>query len=29
PPRYLRPGDVMEVEIEGLGSQRQETVAAD
>ncbi|MBR9653611.1 fumarylacetoacetate hydrolase family protein, partial [Thalassovita aquimarina] len=25
PPRYLRPGDVMEVEIEGLGSQRQET----
>lgn len=29
PPRYLRPGDVMELEIEGLGSQRQETVAAD
>ncbi|MBR9651505.1 2-hydroxyhepta-2,4-diene-1,7-dioate isomerase, partial [Thalassobius aquimarinus] len=29
PPRYLRPGDVMEVEIEGLGSQRQETIAAE
>lgn len=29
PQRFLRPGDVMEVEIEGLGSQRQETVAAD
>lgn len=29
PPRYLRPGDVMELEVEGLGAQRQETVAAD
>ncbi|MGY6632652.1 MAG: fumarylacetoacetate hydrolase family protein [Alkalilacustris sp.] len=27
PPRYLRPGDVMELEIEGLGRQRQEVVA--
>jgi 2,4-didehydro-3-deoxy-L-rhamnonate hydrolase len=29
PQRFLRPGDVMEVEVEGLGKQRQETVAAD
>ena len=28
PQRFLRPGDVMELEIEGLGSQRQEAVAA-
>lgn len=28
PQRFLRPGDVMEVSVEGLGSQRQETVAA-
>ncbi|UYV38157.1 fumarylacetoacetate hydrolase family protein [Rhodobacteraceae bacterium D3-12] len=28
PPRYLRPGDVMELEVEGLGQQRQEVVAA-
>jgi len=28
PQRFLRPGDVMEVEIEGLGRQRQEAVAA-
>lgn len=28
PPRFLKPGDVMEVEVEGLGRQRQETVAA-
>lgn len=27
PPRFLRPGDVMELEVEGLGSQRQEVVA--
>jgi 2-keto-4-pentenoate hydratase/2-oxohepta-3-ene-1,7-dioic acid hydratase in catechol pathway len=27
PPRYLRPGDVMELEVEGLGRQRQEVVA--
>jgi len=27
PPRYLRPGDVVELGIEGLGSQRQEVVA--
>jgi len=27
PPRYLRPGDVVELGIEGLGSQRQEAVA--
>ena len=25
---YLRPGDVMELEVEGLGRQRQEVVAA-
>lgn len=29
PQRFLKPGDVMEVEVEGLGRQRQETVAAD
>ncbi|MDU8927070.1 fumarylacetoacetate hydrolase family protein [Alisedimentitalea sp. MJ-SS2] len=29
PQRFLRPGDVMELEVEGLGRQRQETVAAD
>ena len=29
PPRYLVPGDVMEPEVEGLGRQRQEVVAAD
>jgi 2-keto-4-pentenoate hydratase/2-oxohepta-3-ene-1,7-dioic acid hydratase in catechol pathway len=28
PPTYLKPGDVMELGIEGLGSQRQVTVAA-
>lgn len=28
PPRYLRPGDVMELTVEGLGVQRQEAVAA-
>lgn len=28
PPRFLRPGDVMEVTVEGLGTQRQTTVAA-
>ncbi|MCR8725769.1 fumarylacetoacetate hydrolase family protein [Frigidibacter sp. ROC022] len=28
PPVYLKPGDVMELGIEGLGSQRQRTVAA-
>jgi 2,4-diketo-3-deoxy-L-fuconate hydrolase len=28
PPVYLRPGSVMEPEIEGLGRQRQVTVAA-
>lgn len=27
PQRFLRPGDVMEVEVEGLGRQRQEAVA--
>jgi 2-keto-4-pentenoate hydratase/2-oxohepta-3-ene-1,7-dioic acid hydratase in catechol pathway len=27
PPRFLRPGDVVELGIEGLGSQRQEVVA--
>ncbi|WP_426663297.1 fumarylacetoacetate hydrolase family protein [Rhodanobacter aciditrophus] len=27
PPRYLRPGDVMELGIDGLGRQRQRTVA--
>lgn len=29
PQRFLRPGDVMELEVEGLGKQRQEAVAAD
>ena len=29
PQRFLKPGDVMEVEVEGLGRQRQEAVAAD
>ncbi|WP_417525823.1 fumarylacetoacetate hydrolase family protein [Marinovum sp.] len=29
PQRFLRPGDVMEVTVEGLGSQRQEAVAAE
>ncbi|MDO1530100.1 fumarylacetoacetate hydrolase family protein [Fulvimonas sp. R45] len=29
PPRYLRPGDVMELGIAGLGRQRQRTVAYD
>lgn len=29
PQRFLKPGDVMEVEVAGLGAQRQETVAAD
>lgn len=29
PPQYLNPGDVMEVEVEGLGRQRQETMAAE
>ena len=29
PPRFLTPGDVMELTVEGLGTQRQETVAAD
>ncbi|WP_212523333.1 fumarylacetoacetate hydrolase family protein [Actibacterium sp. MT2.3-13A] len=28
PQRFLRPGDVMEIEVEGLGAQRQEAVAA-
>ncbi len=28
PQRFLKPGDVMEVEVEGLGKQRQEVVAA-
>lgn len=27
PPRYLRPGDVVELGIEGLGSQRQDVIA--
>jgi len=27
PPRYLRPGDVVELGIEGLGSSRQDVVA--
>ncbi|HAR53609.1 MAG TPA: 2-hydroxyhepta-2,4-diene-1,7-dioate isomerase, partial [Roseovarius nubinhibens] len=27
PPKYLKPGDVMELEIAGLGRQRQEVVA--
>jgi len=29
PQRFLRPGDVMELTVEGLGRQRQEVVAAD
>lgn len=29
PQRFLKPGDVMEVTVEGLGTQRQETVAAE
>ncbi len=29
PPRFLTPGDVMEVEVEGLGRQRQTAVAAE
>jgi len=29
PPRYLKPGDVMELEVDGLGHQRQEARAAD
>ena len=29
PQRFLRPGDVMELRIDGLGEQRQEAVAAD
>ncbi|WP_136440588.1 fumarylacetoacetate hydrolase family protein [Pacificoceanicola onchidii] len=29
PQRFLKPGDVMEVEVEGLGRQKQTTVAAD
>lgn len=28
PQRFLRPGDVMEIEVEGLGRQRQEAIAA-
>ncbi len=28
PQRFLKPGDVMELEVEGLGSQRQEVVSA-
>lgn len=27
PPRFLRPGDIVELEIEGLGRQRQEVIA--
>ena len=27
PPRYLKPGDIVELGIEGLGTQRQECVA--
>ena len=29
PPEYLRAGDVVEISIEGLGSQRQVCVASD
>ncbi len=29
PPRFLKPGDVMTVRVEGLGEQQQETVAAE
>lgn len=28
PPKFLKPGDVMELEVEGLGAQRQSVVAA-
>ncbi len=28
PPRFLRPGDVMELTVEGLGTQRQQAIAA-
>ncbi|WP_146346770.1 fumarylacetoacetate hydrolase family protein [Phaeobacter marinintestinus] len=28
PPKFLKPGDVMELEVEGLGRQRQDVVAA-
>jgi 2-keto-4-pentenoate hydratase/2-oxohepta-3-ene-1,7-dioic acid hydratase in catechol pathway len=28
PQRFLRPGDTMEVEVEGLGAQKQTAVAA-
>ena len=28
PPRFLRPGDVVELEVQGLGAQRQEVVAS-
>lgn len=28
PPKFLKPGDVMELQVQGLGSQRQEAVAA-
>ena len=28
PQRFLRPGDVMELEVKGLGKQRQTAVAA-
>jgi 2-keto-4-pentenoate hydratase/2-oxohepta-3-ene-1,7-dioic acid hydratase in catechol pathway len=28
PPKYLKPGDVMELGIAGLGTQRQTVVAA-
>jgi len=28
PPRYLVPGDVMELTVEGLGTQRQTAIAA-
>jgi 2-keto-4-pentenoate hydratase/2-oxohepta-3-ene-1,7-dioic acid hydratase in catechol pathway len=27
PPRYLRPGEVVELGIEGLGQQRQDVIA--
>jgi 2-keto-4-pentenoate hydratase/2-oxohepta-3-ene-1,7-dioic acid hydratase in catechol pathway len=27
PPQYLKPGDVVELGIEGLGQQRQEAIA--
>ena len=28
PPQYLKPGDVVELAVEGLGSQRQEVIAS-